>query len=337
MTRAILDFFDTRHRPLPWRGSTDPYRVWVSEVMLQQTRVETAIPYYERWLDRFPDLPRLAAAEPDDVLRAWAGLGYYSRARNLHRAAAFVHERLNGEVPRTAEALRALPGIGAYTAGAIASIAFGERVPAIDGNAKRVLARLLDADLSPAALQDAGRALVPADRPGDFNQGLMELGATVCLPRKPRCGRCPVRAYCRAAAAGTQHLRPARKSRPQVPEFRFVTVVAHTADEVLLCRRSERLLHGMWCFPMQPVEDDVAAAARTAIRRVLGSRRQPELCGDVTHLFSHRTEHYAVARLALPAARDPRTAGEWRWYARSELPHLALPAAQRRIARLAGL
>ncbi len=198
LRRALLAFYDARRRDLPWRRDPDPYRVWVSEVMLQQTRVDAVVPYYERWLRRFPTLHALATAEPDEVLRAWEGLGYYARARNLHRAARVVRERHAGDVPSEPAALRELPGVGDYTAGAIASIAFGRREPAVDGNVRRVLARLLDvADPPPARLRAVAAALVPAERPGDFNQALMELGALVCTARVPRCADCPVRGVCR--------------------------------------------------------------------------------------------------------------------------------------------
>jgi A/G-specific adenine glycosylase len=180
LRRALLAFYDARRRDLPWRRDPDPYRVWVSEVMLQQTRVDAVVPYYERWLRRFPTVAALASAEPDDVLRAWEGLGYYARARNLHRAARVVREHHHGAVPSEPSALRALPGVGDYTAGAIASIAFGRAEPAVDGNVRRVLARLLDvAAPAPARLRKVAAALVPSERPGDFNQALMELGATV--------------------------------------------------------------------------------------------------------------------------------------------------------------
>lgn len=354
VARAILEFFDHRHRALPWRDTDDPYRIWVSEVMLQQTRVETVIPYYERWLERFPDLERLAAAAEDEVLGAWAGLGYYSRARNLHRAARHVRERLHGDVPRTAAALRELPGVGEYTAGAIASIAFGEPAPAIDGNARRVLSRLLDANLAPTALQEAGRRLVPAERPGDFNQGLMELGATICAPRRPRCERCPLADLCRARAAGTQALRPAPKTRAPLPRFRFLTLVAHTRTHVLLQRRTERLLHGLWCFPALPLDHERAVAggapaagtpgiatdagrAAAAVRRLLRSRVPPAAIGTLEHAFSHRVEHYAVFRVTLSRRVKPAATSVGQWLPRARLPDLAMPAAQRRIAALAGL
>ncbi|HEX2166809.1 MAG TPA: A/G-specific adenine glycosylase, partial [Longimicrobiales bacterium] len=222
----LLAFFDASARPLPWRQSRDPYAVWVSEVMSQQTRVETAIPYYQRWLSRFPTVAALADASPDEVLKAWEGLGYYSRARNLHAAARIVRERHGGEVPVQYDALRALPGVGEYTAGAVSSIAFGARRPAVDGNVRRVLARLLDDPApSPAMLHAAAGALVPAERPGDFNQSLMELGATICTPRAPRCRRCPVAGRCAALAAGTQEQRPLPKPKKVVPTIALATAV----------------------------------------------------------------------------------------------------------------
>lgn len=210
----LLAFYDEHRRDLPWRHDPDPYRVWVSEVMLQQTRADTVIPYYERWLRRFPTLDALATAEPDDVLKQWEGLGYYSRARNLQRAARFVRERHRGDVPSEPSALRELPGVGDYTAGAIASIAFGRAEPAVDGNARRVLSRLLDiADARPTGLNKVATALVPNERPGDFNQAVMELGATICTPRNPRCDECPIGELCRSRARGTQHLRPRIRRR----------------------------------------------------------------------------------------------------------------------------
>ncbi len=211
---ALFAFYDRDGRDLPWRRERDPYRIWVSEIMLQQTRVETAEPYYCRWMERFPTLDDLAEASRDEVLKVWEGLGYYSRARRIHDGARMVRERLGGEIPSTAQALRELPGVGEYTAGAVASIAFGEVTPAIDGNARRVLARLFDlADPGLAELRTIAEELIDRDRPGDFNQAVMELGATICKPRAPRCEACPLGSVCRARAAGTQLDRPVTKSR----------------------------------------------------------------------------------------------------------------------------
>lgn len=336
---ALLNWYDAHARDLPWRRDTDPYRVWVSEVMLQQTRVETVIPYYERWLARFPDAAALAEASEDQVLQAWAGLGYYRRARALHSGARILRERHGGVLPDDPDALRELPGVGSYTAGAIASIAFGRAEPAVDGNARRVLARLLDrAAPSAGALRELAARLVDAARPGEFNQALMELGATVCTPRAPRCGVCPVAAHCAARAAGTQEERPARKPRPAVPAFRFAAARVQDPDgRLLLVRRPEGgLLAGMWEFPQEPLADDespIPAAARAA-SRVLGQETEVgagAFLGDVAHTFSHRKETYRVVEFRIGEER-PAPAG--RWVAPGEIGTLAVPAAQRRIAEL---
>ena len=195
--RRLLAWYATTRRDLPWRRTADPYRIWLSEAMLQQTRVETVIPYYERFLSRFPTPRALACADEQDVLRAWAGLGYYARARNLKRAAELIVRDHDGRIPSEPDALSSLPGVGRYTVGAITSIAFGKRAPVVDGNVSRVLSRL-EAVRAPASawLWDLAGRLVPPDAPGDFNQAVMELGATVCTPRAPSCPRCPLASSC---------------------------------------------------------------------------------------------------------------------------------------------
>lgn len=341
IARRLLDFFDERRRDLPWRRDAEPYRVWISEVMLQQTRVETVLPYYERWLRRFPSLADLAAAPLDDVLREWQGLGYYSRARNLHAAARTVRERHGGRLPDSVEALRALPGVGEYTAGAVASIAFGRAEPAIDGNARRVLSRLFDlARPTAARLRERARMIVPADRPGDFNQALMELGATVCVPRKPRCGRCPVEQDCMARMRGTVALRPPPRERPPVPHFEIGTAALVAPGERLLIMRrpGAGLLAGLWCLPgaeRRSRESVRAAAARAA--RTLGFEtraRNATFLGAIAHAFSHRHETYHVHRFDLADAPDATSATETVWADARRLDALALPAGQKRIVRL---
>jgi A/G-specific adenine glycosylase len=356
---GVLAFFDAHRRDMPWRKTTDPYRVWVSEVMLQQTRVETVLPYYERWTRRFPTLEHLADADIDDVLVEWQGLGYYSRARNLHRSARQVREHLDGHLPDSHARLMELPGIGRYTAGAIASIAFGERVPAVDGNVRRVLHRLLDeGDMPPSILEAAAARLVPADRPGDFNQGFMELGSTVCTPRSPSCGFCPVSDVCQARANGTQAVRPSPRKASPVPEFDVGTAVVHDGEHVLLVRRPDvGLLAGMWEFPGVAVRasESFRAAARRAARAALAMplRRDSRFLAAVPHAFSHRRETYHVWLFETKAAGDTASFGvagsaqtahgagpdrerrrNARWVPLDSLENLALPAAQRRIARL---
>ena len=340
--RKLLAFFRSNRRDLPWRRTRDPYRIWVSEVMLQQTRVDVVVPYYERWLERFPTIDDLAAASTDDVLRAWQGLGYYRRARNLHRAALAVRERHHGAVPDTAAALLTLPGVGRYTAGAIASIGFGRPEPAVDGNARRVLCRLLDVDdASPSTLHALAAALVPAGRPGDFNQAVMELGATVCTPRSPRCGVCPLTAECSAFGAGTQQERPLRRRALPVPAFDVGTaVLVDDQGRVLVTRRPEEgLLGGLWEFPGAIVRPD--ESARDAARRALVAfrlhvpARAGRLLGLVRHVFSHRRETYHAFRYTRrtpPPAMDEQNA---RWIEPDDVAHITLPAAQQRIAALA--
>lgn len=216
-SQALLSWYDREGRALPWRTTRDPYRVWISEIMLQQTRAEAVVPGYEAFLARFPSLEALAAADEQDVLKAWEGMGYYSRARNLRRAAILIAQA--GAFPDTASQLRKLPGVGAYTAGAIASIAFGQVEPALDGNQARVLARVEAYDqplASPQALRTAALERIDRARPGDYNQALMDLGSQVCTPRNPACARCPVRAFCARPCAGrSAELSPASRARRQ--------------------------------------------------------------------------------------------------------------------------
>ncbi len=331
ITQALLDFYDRHARELPWRGAADPYSVWVSEVMLQQTRVDTVRSYYERWLDRFPDLASLAAADLDDVLHTWAGLGYYARARNLHRAARTVQEKLGGQVPSDPDALRALPGVGDYTAGAVASIAFGRAEPAVDANARRVLARLFDLERpTPTRLRNLAVSLLDPDRPGDFNQALMELGARICTSRTPGCEVCPVVEHCVAQARGTVHDRPAAKRRRPVPEVHYLTFVARLDGGRTLVRRrpTEGLLGGMWEFPAVEIDASRVPA--------VGSELPP-----VPHVFSHlRATYHPVLVSAPPRDRRLRWKG-WvcdvggetvrtpRWQGLSDL---AMPVAQQKIA-----
>lgn len=329
ISTALLRHFDAHRRELPWRGRSDPYAIWVSEVMLQQTRVETVGPYYERWLERFPDLDALADAELDDVLRAWQGLGYYSRARNLHRAARLVRERHGGAVPSDPAALRELPGVGEYTAGAVASIAHGVPVPAVDGNVRRVLARLFDLEApAPARLRTLAAGLVPAHRPGDFNQAMMELGATICTPRSPRCERCPVARWCRARELGVQEERPRRMRKGPVPEMAVeTTVLARTDGTVLLVRRPEEgLLGGLWEFPADGAFPEVDALKGRCLR--------PRALAPVRHAFSHRVVTYRPTLYTMADGTGPApTGGEWAPL--DDLGGYALPVAQQKIAAAA--
>jgi A/G-specific adenine glycosylase len=345
LRRRLLSFFDDHARDLPWRRTDDPYAIWVSEVMLQQTRVETVEPYYERFLERFPDVEALADASKDEVLKEWEGLGYYRRARLLHEAAGVVRERHGGRLPDTAEKLRELPGIGPYTAGALASIAFQEASPAVDGNVRRVLSRLFDlADPSPAELREHASRLVDPDRPGDFNQALMELGAGVCTATSPSCPECPVRDLCMARARGTVDHRPAPRKRAPRPEVTYGVAVAVDPDGRLLVRRrpDRGLLAGLWEFPAAEVEDGDGGAAEDSATGVIEALRQHGLdvvpedlrpLDPVPHTFTHLKATYVpfLVRLDERPPAPPGVAELFHWSTFQELEDLALPVAQQKI------
>ena len=348
LRERLLAWYDAAHRALPWRAppgaaeGADPYRVWLSEVMLQQTRVETVRGYYTRWLEHFPTLEALAAAPLDEVLKAWEGLGYYSRARNLHRAAREVAERYGGRVPDDPTVFRALPGVGRYTAGAVMSIAYGRAEPIVDGNVRRVFARLAD-DPAPsdAALWEMAERLVPGARPGDLNQALMELGATVCTPRRPRCEACPVREWCAAYAAGTQEERPLpKKAKPLPHEHVASAVIEDAGGRLLLAQRPlDARLGGLWEFPgtVRRRGESTAAAAARGVREGLGLEVEVgEEIGTVGHTFTHLKASYHAVRCRVVGGAV-RAVG-WAaavWVAPAELADYALPVAQQKIARLA--
>lgn len=341
----LLAWYDSARRDLPWRAAPgeqpDPYRVWLSEVMLQQTRVETVRPYYARWLARFPTVEALADAPLDEVLKAWEGLGYYSRARNFHAAVRQVAARHEGRVPDEPEAFRALPGVGRYTAGAVMSIAFGRAEPVVDGNVRRVFARWTD-DPAPAddTLWRMAAAFVPGERPGDVNQALMELGATVCTPRNPRCGECPVREGCAAYAAGTQNERPApRKAAPLPHEDTAVPVIQRPGEVLFVRRPVAARLGGMWAFPqaVRTEDEPIPEAARRAARDGLGIDIDVgEPVAVVQHTFTHVRATYHALRCVVTAG-DPRPLhyDAVAWVPWERIGDYALPVAQKRIAALA--
>ena len=304
--RALLGWYRANRRDLPWRRTRHPWAVWVSEAMLQQTRVETVIPYYERFLRRFPDPASLARADLDDVLRLWAGLGYYSRARNLKAAAARVVECFGGSVPDSVEELQTLPGVGRYTAGAVASIAFDRPAPVVDGNVARVLSRLrgirepIDTAAGRARLWTEAEALARGPAPGDLNQALMELGARICVPR-PRCGVCPVARDCAARAAGDAESLPRRAPKRKPRAVHAVAALVLRRGKALAVRRPPRgLLGGLWQLPGGEVPSARAADA-AALARILRERTGLETgaalpCGGLEHGFTHRTLRLRVFR-----------------------------------------
>jgi A/G-specific adenine glycosylase len=317
--RNLVRWYRHHHRKLPWRATRDPYRIWVSEIMLQQTRVETVRPYYVRWLRAFPTVQALARATDDRVLKLWEGLGYYSRARNLHRAARIVVRDHGSKLPRSADGLRALPGIGRYTAGAIASIAFGERVPLVDGNVARVFTRILAISASvksPHTVRSLWKLaddLLPDTDAGEFNQALMELGALVCTPTSPRCRICPMRRVCTARARGLVDRLPNRGDKPSTVRTTASTAFVRRNSRILLRRRPESgLLANFWELP-------VADGRRFHVGR--------QLC-EVRHTITHHRITLRVHECVL--AVKFRSNGQWRWASPATLKALALPAAHRR-------
>lgn len=299
-TVPLLAWYDRHKRAMPWRDAPDPYRVWVSEIMLQQTRVETVIPYFERFLASLPDIATLAAAPEDQLLKLWEGLGYYSRARNLQLAARRVMEEHGGHLPADPAALIRLPGIGAYTAGAIASIAFGISIPAVDGNVLRVVTRLT-ADPSDIGNEAFRREvavrllpLIPLDRPGDFTQAIMELGAIVCIPRlEPLCGKCPLAELCQARGQGNPGDYPNRPSaRPRKGETMTVLAVISAAGILVRRRPLAGLLAGMWELPHLPgqlkADEALSAVQAWGAFPENGQELSSRPLSVHKHVFTHR-------------------------------------------------
>jgi A/G-specific adenine glycosylase len=343
--RLLLDWYGTNKRDLPWRRTKDPYRVWVAEIMLQQTRVDTVIPYYERFLKKFPDVRALARASGDDVLKAWENLGYYSRARHLHEAARVVVGHLGGVIPAEMDGLRKLPGVGDYSAGAILSIAFGKRVAAVDGNVIRVIARLfaiedpVDGSKAKRRIGATAQRLVPPREPGHYNQALMDLGSGICTPRSPACPSCPLSAVCRARRKGVQEAIPVKKKAAAVPHREAaVAIIRNDRGEILFVKRPGRgLLGGLWGFPGGALEDGDAPAAglRRSLRTELGLRAIPgrELL-SVEHGYSHFTITVHVFVCALREA-FPGSGGEvqWRWVGMKGLSRLAVSRLEGKILK----
>ena len=312
----MLAWYARHARALPWRATRDPYAIWVSEVMLQQTQVDTVVPYFHRFLERFPSLESLAAAPLDHVRAAWAGLGYYRRARLLHDAARLVVREHAARVPDRAEAFSRLPGVGRYTAGAVLSIAFDRRMPVLDGNVARVLSRLFGLRLGvrdprqARLLWERAETLVPMRAPGRWNQALMELGATVCLPRAPLCGNCPVASLCVARRRGiVDQLPPVAPRRATVAVRRAIALVSWRG-RWLVERRSGELLHGMWEPPGVELSNGVdAGAALRARLRALGIAARLEDSGErVKHTITHRRIEVEVWRGELRASPPRRAA-----------------------------
>lgn len=340
-SRRLLVWFARNARTMEWRQTADPYRIWVSEIMLQQTRVETAAPYYRRFLEAFPTLDALAGASPDDVLKAWEGLGYYSRARNLHRAAKAVLRDFGGEVPSTVDGLASLPGVGRSTAGAIAAIAFRRDAPILDANARRVLARLLalrgSVSGGPAArrLWKASRGLIAPGTGRETALALMDLGATVCVPRRPACGACPLAGLCAAFRYGLQEAIPERPSRKEIPHRDLVAAVIEDREgKVFIDRRpAPGLLGGLWefpggrCEPGEPPHEALAREIRNGWGMTIAVRGR---FAPIRHAYSHFRVTVHAFRCVRRAGK-PGPGAEWRWVAPAELGSYAFPGVCRKL------
>lgn len=325
ITSALLAWYDRAGRVLPFRGTKDPYLVWVSEIMLQQTRTDTVGRYYERFIARFPDVRALAAASESEVLKLWEGLGYYTRARNLHKAAQIIADT---GFPRTAAGLQALPGIGPYTAAAVASIAFDEPVPAMDGNLQRVIARLynvVDNAAQPSVrrlLYSLGKGLMPPDRPGDMNQALMDLGAMICLPGTPDCAGCPLADHCMAYLQGEPDMLPVLPQKKPPRRMPVGVAVVTCRGRVLMIRRREALLKGLYVFPL----NEESACPDDVLRRLGVRARFVADLGAARHVFTHRVWEMTLRHYE---ADDMPPVPHGCWVTLDDMQSLPIPTAMK--------
>ena len=336
--QTLLRWFDKNKRDLPWRKTRDPYAVWISEMMLQQTQVATVIPYYERFLKTFPTVHRLARADLSDVLRIWEGLGYYSRARNLHKAARTVVTRFNGTIPDNLKDLLSLPGIGRYTAGAILSIAFNKETPVLDGNVKRVLCRLCAIPEDPKETKTEERlwsiseSLIPEGHAHSFNQALMELGATICIPKEPLCLLCPLRGSCRARKQGNPESYPKKVSKKEIPHVEAVSAVIIKQGKVLLRKRPPRgLLGGLWEFPNWETEKgkDLKRSLKNHLKKEKAlTARVDGVVATLKHTYSHFKLTLHVFYCEIPDGKIPGT-----WVSTRDLHRYPMSRLHRRVAQ----
>ena len=340
---TLIAWFEGIKRAMPWRGTDDPYRIWLSEVMLQQTRVDQARPYYERFVAAFPTIHALAQADLDDVLLLWEGLGYYSRARNMHKAARMVIDTFDGRFPDTYETIRRLPGVGPYTAAAVLSLAFNRPYAVLDGNVIRVLTRVFAEEANVTSsrirtlLQQTADALLDPDRPGPFNEAVMELGATVCTPTAPRCPHCPIQHVCGAFAQGTPETYPVKKKKAPIPHYDIaVGLLFNEAGHLLIQRRPEdKMLGGLWEFPGGKREpgESLEATCRRELQEELAIEVAVE---DLFEAVSHAYTHFKITMYAfrcriqrgVPASSEGLPL---RWIPLSDLQKYAFPRANRRI------
>jgi A/G-specific adenine glycosylase len=346
--RRLLAWYRTHKRFLPWRETSDPYRIWISEIMLQQTQVDTVIPYYHRFLKAFPTVYALAGASAQDVLKAWENLGYYSRARNLHATSRIIVDQGDGRIPDTLEALKTLPGIGEYTAGAILSMAYGQALPAVDGNVRRIFSRLfairkpVDDPREQKKLRSLVARLIPARHPGDFNQALMDLGATICKAKNAECSRCPLAGLCRANLQNLQNILPITKKVSAIPHRQAAAAVIRNAKGLLLIvqRPDNGLLASLWKLPGGFIEDteNVADSLKKIVKKELGiSIRVGRQSASVNHVYTHFRLTLQSYDCFLRKGR-PRTLGcqDWQWASPADLKKLPLSKIDRMILTAIG-
>ena len=337
----LIRWFEANARDLPWRRRRTPYRVWLSETMLQQTQVDTVIPYFRRFIARFSTVKALAGAPLDDVLKLWEGLGYYARARNLHRAAQKISRELGGRFPRTVDNLMQLPGVGRYTAGAIASFAFAVDTPALDGNVTRVLCRLFAIERDPREsrtrqeLWTLAGALLPKGRAGNFNEALMELGATICAPRAPKCSVCPVASLCRARRRGIQDRLPVRRAKKRTPHYDVTAAVIRKNGRLLIAQRPHAgMLGGLWEFPGGKREpgESLEGCLQREIREELGLEiAVGDLLTRVKHAYTHfRITLHAFECRPVSGRLQPLGVADFKWVRMGELDRYAFAVTDRK-------
>jgi A/G-specific adenine glycosylase len=345
--RRLLAWYRRNQRPLPWRKTSDPYRIWISEIMLQQTQVDTVIPYYHRFLKTFPTVSSLARAPLQKVLKVWENLGYYSRARNMYAAARMIVEKFDGRIPDNWEEIKTLPGVGLYTAGAILSIAYGQAIPAVDGNVRRILCRLftirkpVDDTRKQKQLHKLAASLISVKHPGDFNQALMDLGATICKAKNPDCSRCPIANLCQARLHDLQNVLPIIRKAPVIPHRQAAAAVIHNSKGMLLVvqRPTSGLLASLWKLPGGFIKsgEDTENSLKHSVKEGLGiSIRPGKHLASVNHTYTHfRITLQAYECRLIKGAPKPLGCQNWRWASLSDLKKLPLSKIDRMIMTLA--
>ncbi len=343
ISKPLLDWYAKNAREMPWRDHPDPYAIWISEIMLQQTRVDTVIDYFNRWMQVFPDIDSLANSSEQDVLKQWEGLGYYSRARNIHKTARILQTEYQSQLPADPQKLQRLPGIGRYTAAAITSIAFGKDEAALDGNIRRILSRVFDIDLpirTPAAEKvfwDLAEKQLPPGRAGDYNQALMDLGATICLPGKPKCLLCPIQQHCLAFERGVQELRPVLPEKKPLPHYIVTAAIVYKDERYLLAQRPQNgLLGGLWEFPggKQETQESLEEALQREIKEELDCEIQVlDHFGVYQHAYTHfRVTLHAFFCNIIKGEPKAIEASQLTWCSLDELTNYPMGKIDRQIA-----